>query len=163
MLPPPEELPERKRLRPIDGHTYIGTRLFGRVQETSRGQFIATRFFHILFFPIIPFESYLVTESSNGRLSGFEIPKNHLSVFVAYLRGLSGCVFVSALWFNLDYLEHRNLYEFSFIFRVLIILWFLLAGLGMIGLIFSYISPKITKANAATQKWISSIIESEIA
>ena len=159
MLPPPEELPDRKHLPPTRGHLYAGTRLLGRVQETQRGQFIATRFIHLLFFPIFPLESYLVTESHNGRWAGFEIPKNPLSIFVGYLRGLSAWAAISAFYFYIEYLEHRSIEYLPTLFQVLIWIWLGFAVIGSLGFVFSYFSPRITKATPSTEKWIHEILE----
>jgi len=159
MLPPPEELPERKRIASMRGHVYFGTRLLGKVQETPRGQFIATQFVHVFFFPIFPLESYLVTEYHSGKWAGFQIPKNRLSVFVGYLRGLSGWAALSAFWFYNEYLEHRSIEYLSPLYQVLIWIWFGLAAAGLLGLVLSYLSSKITKASPTTQKWITEVLE----
>jgi len=159
MRPPPEELPDRKHVPTARGHLYVGTRLFGKVQKAPRGQFIATRFVHVLFFPVFPLGSFLVTESHDRGWAGFEIPQNPLSVFVGYLRGLSAWAAVSALIFYLEYLENRSIESLNPLIQVLIWIWFCVAAIGILGLVFSYLSPRITKATPATEKWINEILE----
>ena len=159
MLPPPEELPDRKRLPPTRGHVYVGTRLFGRVQETPRGQFIVTRFFHILFFPLFPLESYLVTDSHTALWAGFEIPKNSLSIFVGYLRCLSAWAAVSAFFFYIEYLDNRSIENLSPLAQVLIWIWIGFAIIGTLGFGFTYLSPRITKATPSTEKWIKEVLD----
>ena len=158
-LPPPEELPDRKHVPTSRGHLYFGTRLFGKVQQTPRGQFIATQFVHVLFFPIIPLGSFLVTESHDRGWAGFEIPKNPISVFVGYLRGLSAWVAISLVIFYFEYLENRFIESMNPLAQVLILIWFCVAAIGIVGLAFSYLSPRITKATPVTEKWITEILE----
>ena len=152
------EYSNRKSL-PLDrGRIYAGTRLFGRVQENRRGHFIATRFIHCLCVPIAPLESYLVLEDRGDRLAGVEIPRNQLSVFVAYLRGVSFLAVGSAFVFWVEVLEHTPLTAFPLPIRLLIWCWFALAALGILGLAFSYLSPRITKATPSTNQWIDEIL-----
>lgn len=64
----------------------FGTRAFGRVRECD-GQFLATRFFHVLRLPLVPLGSRWVTdEGEDGSLSGLELGLDPLSVVTAYLR-----------------------------------------------------------------------------
>jgi hypothetical protein len=66
----------------------FGLGLYGKVQRSRQGLFIATQFFHIFFFPIGPINSYIVTERGFRKFKGIEIPTHTLSVFIAYLRAL---------------------------------------------------------------------------
>src|SRR5262249_42870975 len=61
----------------------FGERLFGKVDVVPGRFHVATNFFHIWFFPFVPFRSYLVGESGSKR-----IPLSLKSVLFAWLRAL---------------------------------------------------------------------------
>ena len=141
------------------GRLYAGTRLLGRIQETRRGQYVATRFIHCLCIPIAPLESYLILESTGLKLVGVQIPRNHLSIFVAYLRGISFLVLGSALMFSAEHANQSPLSSFPFPIQLLVYFWYALAVVSLLGITFSYTSSRITSANPSTEKWINEILE----
>jgi hypothetical protein len=64
----------------------FGTRLFGKVDEVPGLGHVVTRFFHVYYFPLIPYESFLVLAKSGDQFRGAKIPLSAKSVFVAWLR-----------------------------------------------------------------------------
>lgn len=88
----------------------FGEKLYGTVSQVPGVGHIATVFFHIFFFPVAPFRSYIVVTGSSPsiddaiergsiRLSsygfwGVRIPLSFRSVFFGYVRGLIGLVVV---------------------------------------------------------------------
>jgi hypothetical protein len=81
-----------------------GTRLMGRIEELD-GTFIATRFLHVNYVPLVPLRSYLVLESDIGQPArpvgaaairrSVEIALHPISVFAGYARvwGAMGAIF----------------------------------------------------------------------
>ena len=69
-----------------------GTKLCGKVGRVPRVGYVATRFFHLNYLPIIPLGSFAVLEGThrNGRFSGSPVPLNVRSILVGYLRGWAG-------------------------------------------------------------------------
>lgn len=90
----------------------FGEKLFGMVHQVPGVCYVATVFFHIFFFPIAPFRTYIVVHGSAPGIEeavaqgtirpsrfGFwvvRIPLSLLSVLIGYLRGLFGLIFVWA-------------------------------------------------------------------
>lgn len=67
-----------------------GTRMFGRVDTVPGVCYVATRFFHIWFIPLIPLSSMLVLDDSTpDSTMGLSIPMSGKSVLAAYFRALS--------------------------------------------------------------------------
>lgn len=153
------ETPERIVLPPDRSILYGGARLYGKIQGNRRGHFVATRFTHFAFIPLFPLKSYLVLESHGNKRVGIEIPKNSLSVFIAYFRAACILIALSAFMFWADYLEKVPFSYLSFSAQVAIYTWFTLAALGSLGLLYSYLSSRIASATPATEKWINTLLE----
>jgi len=67
----------------------FGVRLFGKAEIVPGVFFIATRFFHICFIPLIPTQSLLIFEDSEKDGGGAALPGLHWgSISMAWLRGL---------------------------------------------------------------------------
>jgi len=69
-----------------------GTRLYGAVDRIHGVFYVATRFGHLWYIPLIPTQSFLIfhgTESSNG-FKGVPIPLSAMSVLMGWLR--AACV-----------------------------------------------------------------------
>lgn len=62
-----------------------GTRFYGRVKESGRS-FLATRFLHIWYLPLIPMGTQLVLEDNGGSYKGMAAPFSFKSMLAAYLR-----------------------------------------------------------------------------
>ena len=80
---------------------FFGTRLFGRVDQAADQFHVATQFFHIYCFPLIPLRSYLFIEGtlSNPTEQCLQIPMSWKSVLVAYLRGvLAWAAIINLVW-----------------------------------------------------------------
>lgn len=153
------DLPERKIIPSDSGILYGGARLFGRVQANRRGHFIATRFAYFLLMPIAPLESYLVLESRGAVRAGVQIEKNSLSIFIAYFRAISILLLFSVFMFGMDYFDEKKFNFLPYSIQIFIYFWFTLAALGLIGLCYSYLSPRITRATPSTEKWINETLE----
>ena len=65
-----------------------GTRLYGKVDRTPSGVHVATRFFHMQFFPLIPMGSVIVLRGDNA----VKAPFSFKSMLVGYVRS-AGFVF----------------------------------------------------------------------
>lgn len=66
-----------------------GQQLYGKVERVKGEVYVATQFFHLWYFPLIPLKSFIVfegTETPEG-FQGKEIPIHMKSVFFSYLRG----------------------------------------------------------------------------
>jgi hypothetical protein len=82
----------------------VGTRLFGKVDHVPGHFYVATRFAHVGFFPLVPTGSWLVEDGSQtSRKSGsswrgWQLPRIHWgSVRMAWLRsGLAVAALVAA-------------------------------------------------------------------
>ena len=67
----------------------FGVRLFGKAEIVPGVFFIATRFFHICFIPLIPMQSFVIFEDSEQDGGGAALPGLHWgSISMAWLRGL---------------------------------------------------------------------------
>ena len=72
-----------------------GSDLFGKVDRVAGAFYVSTLFGHYLFFPLIPFGTYLVVEGSvkkkglfEDSFEGIRIPLSLKSVFFAWLRAI---------------------------------------------------------------------------
>ncbi len=65
-----------------------GTRLCGRVNEAADGSFVAMRFVHIWYIPLIPIGSWEVYEQHDDGFSGRSIPFSFKALFAAWFRTL---------------------------------------------------------------------------
>jgi len=65
-----------------------GTRLYGRVDAVPGLFFVATRFFHIFWIPLVPLGSHVVLEETDDGFRGVPCGLNGRSVLAAYVRGL---------------------------------------------------------------------------
>lgn len=63
-----------------------GTRFYGAVDKMSDGMYVVTRFFHVLWIPLIPTGSYLVTSEIEDGIRGHRIPLSCKSILAAYMR-----------------------------------------------------------------------------
>lgn len=67
----------------------FGVRLFGKAEIVPGVFFIATRFFHVCFIPLIPMQSFVIFEDSQQEGGGAALPSLHWgSISMAWLRGL---------------------------------------------------------------------------
>lgn len=73
----------------------FGTRFYGKVAEHN-GQWIESKFFSVMFIPIIPVSSIYVTRSEFNKRAGFNMDLNNTSVTATYGRLLS---FIGAAFF----------------------------------------------------------------
>lgn len=67
---------------------YLGTSPFGRVDEVPNQFYVATAFFHIYGFPLIPIRSYLVDWKAVPDSFGRPIPFSGKSILIAWFRAL---------------------------------------------------------------------------
>jgi len=63
-----------------------GHRLFGKVDSVPGLGFVATKFFHIDYVPLVPTECWLVFQQSGKGWRGIRIPMSGKSVLTAWLR-----------------------------------------------------------------------------
>ena len=73
-----------------------GSRLFGSVDRLSNGRFVATRFAHVWYIPLIPMGSWLVTSSDGSGWHGSRIPLSVRSVLMAYTRVMLSVIAIVA-------------------------------------------------------------------
>ena len=67
----------------------FGIRLFGKAEIVPGVFFIATRFFHICFIPLIPMQSFILSGEPDGEGEVAPLSSLHWgSISMAYLRGL---------------------------------------------------------------------------
>lgn len=64
-----------------------GTRTMGKVDEISGVGHVATTFFHVWFFPLVPVRSLFVVGESSQGVRGVQIPLAWKSVLAGYFRG----------------------------------------------------------------------------
>ncbi len=63
----------------------FGVRLFGKAEVVPGVFFIATRFFHVCFIPLLPMQSFVIVADGDGAA----LPRLHWgSISMAWLRGL---------------------------------------------------------------------------
>jgi hypothetical protein len=63
-----------------------GNRLFGKVDQVPGLGHVATRFFHIDYVPLIPYEGWLVTTANGKAWRGVKIPISAKSLLIAWGR-----------------------------------------------------------------------------
>ena len=77
------------RLMHNKGEKMVGGKtIFGNIEHVKGKYYVATQFYHLMFFPLIPLQSFLVfegTETSIG-FQGLKIPLNTKSILIAYFR-----------------------------------------------------------------------------
>lgn len=79
-----------------------GQRMYGRVDRFA-GSYVATRFFHIYYLPLIPLSSWLVLEDQGkGNFLGLQVPMQARSVLVAWSRVVSIVLLLASLPAFLD-------------------------------------------------------------
>ncbi len=67
----------------------FGVRLFGRAEIVPGVFFIATRFFHVCFIPLIPMQSFVIFQDAQDGGGGAALPALHWgSISMAWLRQL---------------------------------------------------------------------------
>jgi len=72
-----------------------GQRMYGRIDKIA-GSFVATRFFHIYYVPLIPLSSWLVLEDhGEGNFLGTQVPLQLRSVMAAWLRVFGTLYFIA--------------------------------------------------------------------
>ncbi len=96
-----------------------GEKLFGPVDQVPGHFYVATRFFHLCEFPIVPLRSYLVAEGTEvdptvfrgGTFTGLPIGWSLKSIVAAWIRGVLGVLavagVVTALIAFLVYFNHN--------------------------------------------------------
>ena len=67
----------------------FGHRLYGKVDAIPGVGHVATKFFHIDYLPLVPTESWLVTQQSGKSWRGVKIPLSAKSVFVGWARAIA--------------------------------------------------------------------------
>ncbi len=70
-----------------------GTRLYGKVDEIAGAGHVATKFGHLFWIPLIPYESYFVTGEQRHDFTGVPLGLHTKSVVVAYLRAATLILF----------------------------------------------------------------------
>lgn len=78
------------------GFTVVwGTRLYGKVDEVPGLCYVATRFFHLWYVPLVPLNTYAVVAEDFEGWRGPEISMSSKSVMVGYCRGLAAAAAVA--------------------------------------------------------------------
>ena len=70
----------------------FGTRLFGQTDRVPGLFYVATKFFHVNFFPLCPLSTYLVIEARGLGTRGINIPMSSESLIVAWARAFAWIV-----------------------------------------------------------------------
>lgn len=85
----------------------VGTCCYGYVDRIPGIGYIATKFLHFNYFPLVPLKSFFVLEEESGAgFRGRELTMNWKSVLVGYLRGwgVFACVIAAGLnWYSLGH------------------------------------------------------------
>jgi hypothetical protein len=76
----------------------IGHGLYGKVERIGADRYVATEFFHLFWFPVIPMRSIVVTDRRFRSWDGAKIAMSGKSVFAAYLRALCVLAFLQFLF-----------------------------------------------------------------
>ncbi|PHS00451.1 MAG: hypothetical protein COA78_24000 [Blastopirellula sp.] len=123
----------------------FGTRLYGKVDKTTEGYYIATSFFHLFYFPLLPLGSYLITKKGWIEWEGVDLVAFYSkSTLVGYLRGISVSGII-ALAFGIGYLISEPECRWSDFICALIAIS--LGAIGLLAFILSYLFSGITTAN----------------
>ncbi len=64
-----------------------GTRLFGRADVVEGVGHVACRFVHVMFVPIVPFESVFLLDSNDGETRGMTVPFSFKAALSGWIRG----------------------------------------------------------------------------
>ena len=67
----------------------VGSRLYGKIDRLSNGWFVATKFAHVNYFPLIPSGTMLVTQQNGRTWRGVPLPISPRSIAMAYTRALA--------------------------------------------------------------------------
>lgn len=70
-------------------YLFYGSRTFGKVDEIKGVGHVATEFGHVFWFPLVPKESFLVTNEKWNGVEGIPIPMSMKSVGTAYARAVA--------------------------------------------------------------------------
>jgi hypothetical protein len=68
----------------------FGTRLFGKVDQVPGVGYVATRFFHIDYLPLVPSQSWLVFQQTGKTWRGVKIPLSLKSPLISQPRESRG-------------------------------------------------------------------------
>ncbi|MCE9611774.1 MAG: hypothetical protein K8R23_16360 [Chthoniobacter sp.] len=141
---------------------FLGTRHYGKVNRTTTGSFIVTKFLHFFFVPLVPLESYIVTRSGVFQFTGIRIPLYRKSILTGYCRGWcapGAFFFVLGVAYLLkngpdSHVRHED------ILYAQIAAW--VGSFFTLGLYLSFAFPRVTHASAEIENWISDIIAKSI-
>lgn len=86
----------------------FGTRLYGRVDRLSNGWFVATRFGHLYWVPLVPAGSWLITAEQGRGWSGIQIPLSGRSIVMGYARAATVVAAIAALIFAIAKFDGRH-------------------------------------------------------
>jgi hypothetical protein len=64
-----------------------GTRLFGRADVVEGVGHVSCRFVHVMFLPLVPFESVFLLDSSDGETRGMTVPFSFKAALSGWMRG----------------------------------------------------------------------------
>lgn len=118
----------------------FGQRLYGKVHHVPKLCYIATRFMHIQFVPLVPLESFLIFDGDSTR--GVKLRMHLGSVLTAYLRG---ALIVIAIMAVIGAISHAGDREVG----VLAPLFFVFVALVAVGaFIFTYYLNRRTHSDA---------------
>src|SRR5947209_14981781 len=67
----------------------FGHRLFGKVDEVPGLGYVATKYFHVDFLPLIPTQGWFVIAQNGNQWRGVPIPLSAKSVFMGWARAIS--------------------------------------------------------------------------
>lgn len=134
---------------------HFGLALYGKVHKTSTGRYICTKFVHICWVPVAPDQSYIVLRAKGSEFQGVKIPLDRFSIVIAYLRGvaLGSFVFVPITLFAIagEGSAQQLLPPWMWKWLPLPGAWLLVC---LFGACWSYLDPRITKANQAREAWM---------
>ena len=135
---------------------FAGTAIFGKVLKTEAGAYIGTQFVHVLLFPVVPLDSYIVIESDFLTFTGIKIEPNRLSRRMAYLRAIMGLmIFVMLVCILALYIISNKINNIKIIPLILILSFVFIGFCSIFGLSITYFNKKITRANSQDEKWIN--------
>lgn len=86
----------------------FGSRLYGRVDRLSNGWFVATRFAHVYWVPLLPAGSWLVTSEAGRGWNGIRIPLSGRSILMGYARAAAIVGTVVAIVFATTTFDGRH-------------------------------------------------------